>query len=188
MANGFANLVKHCLEAARQFPTMSHPDSREHPMIDNPDQVERLLHRLRDAVPLPAFASPSLLATLRERSSTAQITPRCTVMRVDYAGDEGGVICHLALDENTGSNVFVVSITHLAFDPRPPLAREIAAYQKRRIKRLRRDHGRGCCSIPLIGDRIRCRHRFEGARHGWKIAPLSDRATTRGSDGSGRLT
>jgi hypothetical protein len=122
---------------------MSHPDSREHRMIDNPDQVERLLHRLRDAVPLPAFASPSLIATVRARSSTAQITPRCTVTRVDYAGDEGGVMCHLAPDENTGSNVFVVSITHLAFDPRLPVAREIAAYQKRRIKRLRRDHGRG---------------------------------------------
>jgi hypothetical protein len=42
-------------------------------------------------------------------------------------------MCHLALDENTGSNVFVVSITHLAFDPRLPLAREIAAYQKHPI-------------------------------------------------------
>jgi len=117
------------------------PDSREHRMIDNPDQVERLLHRLRDAVPLPAFASPTLIATLRERSSTAQITPRCTVTRVDYAGDEGGIMCHLAFDGGTGSEVFVVSLTHLTFDPRLFVAREIAVYQKRRIKRLRRDDG-----------------------------------------------
>jgi hypothetical protein len=112
-------------------------------MIDNPDQVERLLHRLRNAVPLPALASPSLVARLREQCSKAQITPRCIVTRVDYAGDEGGVMCHLAGGENVGSNVFVVSITHLAFDPRLPVAREISAYQKHRIKRLRRDHGRG---------------------------------------------
>jgi hypothetical protein len=109
-------------------------------MIDNPDQVERLLHRLRASVPLPALARPSLIATLRERSSIAEIMPRCTVTRVDYAGDEGGVMCHLALDEETGPNVFVVSITHLAFDPRLPVARDIASYQKHRVKRLRRDH------------------------------------------------
>jgi hypothetical protein len=32
-----------------------------------------------------------------------------------------------------------VSFTHLAFDRRPPVARKIAAYQKLRIKHLRRD-------------------------------------------------
>jgi hypothetical protein len=91
----------------------------------------------------PHFASPSLIATLRKQSSTAHITPRCTVTRVYYAGDEGGVMCHLVITEYTGSNVFVVSITHLAFDPRLPVARDIAAYQKHRIKRLRLEHGRG---------------------------------------------
>jgi hypothetical protein len=35
--------------------------------------------------------------------------------------------------------VFLVSITHLASDRRLAIAREIAAYQKRRIKRIRRD-------------------------------------------------
>ena len=33
-----------------------------------------------------------------------------------------------------------MSITHLLFDRRLPLAREIASYQKHRVKRLRRDH------------------------------------------------
>jgi len=36
--------------------------------------------------------------------------------------------------------VFLVSITHLAFDRRLPVAREIAAYQKHRIKRIRREN------------------------------------------------
>jgi hypothetical protein len=35
--------------------------------------------------------------------------------------------------------VFVASITHLAFDPRLSVARDIAAYQKHRLKRLRRE-------------------------------------------------
>jgi hypothetical protein len=33
-----------------------------------------------------------------------------------------------------------VSITQLAFDRRLPVAREIAAYQKHRIKRIRRNN------------------------------------------------
>ncbi len=35
--------------------------------------------------------------------------------------------------------VFLVSVTHLAFDRRLPVARKIAAYQRHRIKHLRRD-------------------------------------------------
>lgn len=35
-------------------------------------------------------------------------------------------------------NEAFVSITHLRFDPRLPLARKIATYQKHRVKHLRR--------------------------------------------------
>src|ERR1700730_14870729 len=43
--------------------------------------------------------------------------------------------------------VFLVSITHLAFDRRLPVARKIAAYQKHRIKHLRRD---GSTDAPAV--------------------------------------
>jgi hypothetical protein len=61
----------------------------------------------------------------------------CQVKSVSYAGDEGGIVCHFE-PEDGSSEVVVVSITHLDFDPHLPLAREIAAYQKHRLKRLRR--------------------------------------------------
>jgi hypothetical protein len=113
-------------------------------MIDNPDQVERLLQRLQNSLPLPAFGSPSLIENLRKQSSRTKINPLCTVTRVDYAGDEGGIMCHLVFDEESGPEIFaVVSITHLAFDPRVPEAREVSAYQKHRIKRLRRSQPHG---------------------------------------------
>lgn len=112
-------------------------------MIDNPDQVERLMHRLSDALPLPAFGTPRLLATLRGRRGTATITPRCTVTQVYYAGDEGGIVCHLSFKETIESEVVVASITHLEFDRRLQVAREIATYQKHRTKRLRRQHAFG---------------------------------------------
>ena len=49
-------------------------------------------------------------------------------------------MCQVIFDEDEAEQVFLVSITHLAFDRRLPVAREIAAYQKHRIKRIRREN------------------------------------------------
>jgi hypothetical protein len=107
-------------------------------VIDNPAQVEQLVTKLRAALPLSATASPPLLATLKERSPAIDLQSRCRITRINYAGDEGGIVCQLDFGSQEGREVFFASITHLTFDPRLPLAREIAAYQKHRIKRLRR--------------------------------------------------
>ena len=47
-------------------------------------------------------------------------------------------MCQRDFASEDGREVFFASITHLTFDRRLPLAREIAAYQKHRIKRIRR--------------------------------------------------
>jgi hypothetical protein len=107
-------------------------------VIDNLDQVERLLARLEQSLPLAATVPPSVLASLKERSPGIDVRPRCSITRVHYTGDEGGIICRLGFGSEDGGEVLLASITHLAFDPRLPLARQIAAYQKHRIKRLRR--------------------------------------------------
>jgi len=104
-------------------------------VIDNPVQMQRLLDQLQAALPLPARATPELAAMLKTQNianagSTAAITA------VSYAGDEGGIMCQLEIPPN--ENAAHVSITHLRFDPRLPLAREITAYQKHRVKHLRR--------------------------------------------------
>jgi hypothetical protein len=108
-------------------------------VIDNQDQVERLLRNLTEVLPLSALATPALMADLRERPSAAKITWNCKVIDVFYTGDEGGITCHVIFDEEEKKQVFLVSITHLVFDRRFPIAREIAAYQKHRIKRIRRE-------------------------------------------------
>ena len=110
-------------------------------MIDHPDQVDRLLSRLRDALPMPARLTPRLLASLREQNPDLPLAAACDITRVDYAGDEGGIVCHLArVGTDESGRLIVTSITHLDFNPRHPLTREITAYQKHRIKRLRRTH------------------------------------------------
>lgn len=112
-------------------------------MIDNPDQVERLMTHLRNMLPLSARATPRMIASLRDPAASAPPTPQCTVTRIDYAGDGGGIVCHVSFKETDELNVVVASITHLEFDRRLQVAREIAAYQKHRIKRLRREQAFG---------------------------------------------
>jgi len=68
-------------------------------VIDNQDEVERLLRELTKALPLSALATPALMANLRQQSSTAKITLDCKVTKLIYAGTRGGVMCHLAFDE-----------------------------------------------------------------------------------------
>jgi hypothetical protein len=119
----------------------TNPNHEATKVIDNQDQTERLLRQLTEVLPLSAVPTPALMATLRERSSAGnKITLDCKVTKVMYAGGEGGIVCQLTFDEEEKTEVFVVSITHLAFDRRLPVAREIAAYQKHRIKRIRRDN------------------------------------------------
>lgn len=106
-------------------------------MIDNLIQAVRLLEKLQDALPLPALMTPRLAAFLRERYPDRKIAERCRIVGVDYAGEEGGIMCELDVGLKADGDRFIVSITHLAFDRSHPLRRAIVAYQKHRTKRLR---------------------------------------------------
>jgi hypothetical protein len=106
-------------------------------MIDNPEQVERLITRLQAALPVPARMTPELIVTLRSPEARMEISAACSIIAVHYAGDEGGIVCGLDVPAANDKAVYA-SITHLRFDPRMPVARDITAYQKHRLKRLRR--------------------------------------------------
>jgi hypothetical protein len=106
-------------------------------MIDNPARAERLLARLQAVLPVSARVTPEVAATLRARNPKHEISSPCKITWISYAGDEGGIVCRLNFGEETENAAFV-SITHLRFDARHPLARDIAAYQKHRVKRLNR--------------------------------------------------
>ncbi|WP_234731762.1 hypothetical protein [Acidocella facilis] len=105
-------------------------------VIDNPIQMQCLLARLQGALSLPARATPELAAMLKTQNITADASATATITAANYAGDEGGIMCRLEIPAN--EKAVHVSITHLRFDPRLPLAREITAYQKHRVKHLRR--------------------------------------------------
>jgi hypothetical protein len=106
-------------------------------VIDNPVQTERLLAKLQSVLPLSAVMTPELATTLQVKNVANNFPPACSITGISYAGDEGGIVCRLGFAGESENPAFV-SITHLRFHPRVPLAREIAAYQKHRVKRLRR--------------------------------------------------
>ena len=108
-------------------------------MIDDVEKSLALVEKMRAALPLPAFATKVLRKTLRQ-SSEQGFPYECSVPDVRYLGDEGGIACILDLGFDDTKAVHVVSITHLKFDRRHPLAREIEAYCKHRIKRLKKLH------------------------------------------------
>ena len=104
-------------------------------MIDHVETVDRLVAKLTAALPIPARITPELQALLRRQIGGA-IPAQCAVTWITYMGDEGGIVCKLNLGPNAGKQAFT-SITHLRFDPHIPLKRDITAYQKQRVKRLR---------------------------------------------------
>ena len=80
------------------------------------------------------------LATMLKTQNISKASSMATITAVNYAGDEGGILCRLEIPPN--ENAIHVSITHLRFDPRLPGAREITAYQKHRPKHLKRQESK----------------------------------------------
>jgi hypothetical protein len=107
-------------------------------MIDNPEQVERLVAKMKESLPLYATVTPEVAAVIREHSPAADLLRWYPITRVDYAGDEGGIVCKVELGPENDERALFASITHLRFGQVGSIAAQIAAYQKHRVKRLRR--------------------------------------------------
>ncbi len=109
-------------------------------MIDDVEKSVVLVERMRAALPLRAFMAKGLRRTLQQ-GSKQRFPHECSVTEVDYSGDEGGIMCTLDFGFDDTKERHIVSLTHLEVDRRNPLAREIEAYRKHRIKRLKKLHG-----------------------------------------------
>ncbi len=112
-------------------------------MIDDPDKTAKLTTEMEAFLPLRARPSPTLKGMLLRQEPGTALPDRCAVTEIFYAGDEGGIACRLDLSGQDTSNLIVVSITHLIFDRRCPVFRQIEAYQRHRVKKLKKKHGRG---------------------------------------------
>jgi hypothetical protein len=112
-------------------------------MIDDPGKTDLLISTLRESLPIQANITPCLSDALISRSPDITIPKKCNVVSIFYTGDMGGILCALDIGGVETKTPHVVSITHLTFDRRVPLSREIEAYQRHRIKTLKQRQGPG---------------------------------------------
>ena len=95
-----------------------------------------MLATLKAPLPFEVHLTPPLARLLRAEHVALGAGDRQTVSEVSYLGDEGGIVCHLALPD--GGKAAVVSLTHVRVPPSLPLATEVLRYQKHRVKRLKK--------------------------------------------------
>ncbi|WP_209425489.1 hypothetical protein [Pararhodobacter sp. SW119] len=111
--------------------------------IDDPGKTQRLLAEMKALLPLEARLSPNLSKVLSKQAPGTRLPARCMVTEVFYMGDEGGITCRLDIGGPDSSTPFIVSMTHLDFDRRSPLFRQIDSYCRHRVKKLRKHRDRG---------------------------------------------
>lgn len=107
-------------------------------MIDDPRKTTELIKSMQNAVPFAVDLSTQLIAMLKSNSINFNPTSPHSVVEVFYAGDAGGITCRIT--SSNADNALVVSLTHLFVRKPLPFADAVAAYQKHRIKKLKKQH------------------------------------------------
>ena len=64
------------------------------------------------------------------------LAPRQIAREVSYAGDEGGILCHIEPDGS--EKRIIVSLTHLQIRRTLPFSAAALDYQKHRVKKLKK--------------------------------------------------
>jgi hypothetical protein len=104
-------------------------------MIDNPQKTGWLLAALQEAVPFTVTLVPSLASYLRAQKVDIANQSQHIVSGLSYAGDEGGIICHIGGSEDREG--LVVSLTQVRVPPSMPLGAAVADYHNHRVKKLK---------------------------------------------------
>ena len=108
-------------------------------MLDNPEKTARLLAALKAALPFEVELVPSLVNYLRVQHVAIADQTQHTVSDLSYAGDEGGIMCHIVRSDEQGA--LVVSLTQVRVPRSMPLAAAVADYHNHRVKKIKKQGG-----------------------------------------------
>jgi hypothetical protein len=115
-------------------------ESLEMAMLDKPEKTRQLVAALKAALPFEVALTPELIAHLARQQNPAVVKSTETVSDISYAGDEGGIVCHIR--PAGADSMLVVSLTHARVARTLPFAAAVIDYQKHRVKKLRKQQGR----------------------------------------------
>jgi hypothetical protein len=105
-------------------------------MLDNAEKTARLLAALKAIVPFEVELTAVVVKQLQaENFAHADRTHR-TVSDLSYAGDEGGIVCHIVPPDEQRS--LVISLTQVRMPRTMPLAAAVLDYQKHRVKMVKK--------------------------------------------------
>lgn len=107
-------------------------------MLDKPEKTYQLLAALRAAPPFEVELTPSVIAHLRAQQVAVVAKPHQIVTEISYAGDESGIVCHMAPEE--GRDALIVLLTHVRANRSLPFAAAVFDYQKHRVKKLKKQN------------------------------------------------
>jgi hypothetical protein len=105
-------------------------------MLDNLEKTTRLLTALKAAVPFEVEVLPSVIKHLQSENCTITNPTRQLVSDLSYAGDEGGIVCHISHEGKR--EALIMSLTHVRVPRTNRLAAAVIDYQKHRIKKLKK--------------------------------------------------
>jgi hypothetical protein len=107
-------------------------------MLDQPEKTARLLSTLKAAVPFEVELTRPVAEELQSENVAAAKRARHVVTDVSYAGDIGGIMCHIVPPDRR--EAIVVSLTYVRVPHSMSRAAVIASYQKHRLKKLRKQN------------------------------------------------
>ena len=105
-------------------------------MLDNPAKTARLVAALKAAVPFEVELTPEVVKQLQADNVANPDKTHRTVSDLSYAGDEGGIICHIAPPDE--QHALFISLTHVRMPRTAALATAVVEYQRHRVKKLKK--------------------------------------------------
>jgi hypothetical protein len=111
-------------------------NSQEPVVLDIAEKTYELIAALKAAAPFPVVLTPEALATLAKGERARVLAPAQMVFSLSYLGDAGGILCHIKPDG--AEDVIVISLTHVRVATNQPFAKAVLAYQKHRVKKLKK--------------------------------------------------
>jgi hypothetical protein len=108
-------------------------------MLDKPEKTRELVATLKAALPFEVALMPDVITHLARQQNPAVLRPTEAVSDISYAGDEGGILCHIHPPD--ADNMLIVSLTHVRVPRSLPFAAAVLDYQKHRVKKLRKQQG-----------------------------------------------
>jgi hypothetical protein len=108
-------------------------------MLDKPEKTRELVATLKAALPFEVALMPDVITHLAGQQNPVTVKPTEAVSDISYAGDEGGILCHIHPAD--ADNMLIVSLTHVRVPRILPFAAAVLDYQKHRVKKLRKQQG-----------------------------------------------